>query len=131
MEREYVEWTNGWREDSNTPLKRRWLLTGDSVAREWRGRLQDMVRMINISVDFFATSLNIDDPAFFRELRNFLSYDEYKYEIVLINWGSHHAKRCSDNQDMYFSYKMHYENLLNYVKDTAFLNKGRGGGQSS
>lgn len=126
MKREGLEWTNGWREDANTPLKRRWLLIGDSVAREWRGRLQEMVKAINISVDFFATSLHIDDPAFFRELRNFLSYDEYKYELVFINWGGHHgfSRRCSDNQEIYISYKTHYENLLSYVGDVALSHGG-------
>ena len=126
MQREKIEWTNGWREDANTPVKRRWLLIGDSVAREWRGRLQEILKVINISVDFFATSLHLEDPAFFRELRNFLSYDEYKYELVFINWGGHHgfSRRCSDNQEIYISYKTHYENLLSYVGDVALSHGG-------
>ena len=85
MEREFIEWTNGWHEYANDLGKRRWLLIGDSVAREYRGRLQDMVRLKNISIDFFATSLHIEDPAFFKELRHFLSFEEYKYELIFLN----------------------------------------------
>ena len=132
MTRENVEWTNGWRDDADNPIKRRWLLIGDSVAREWRGRLQEIVQPKNISVDFFATSLHIEDPAFFKELRHFLSYDEYRYEIVLINWGGHHGwhRSCANDEKIYLSYKTQYENLLNYIKDIALSQKNGGGGYS-
>ena len=67
MFRESIEWTNGWRDDADVPKKRRWLVIGDSVAREWRGRLKELVAASNIAVDFFASSLHIEDPAFFKE----------------------------------------------------------------
>lgn len=129
MDRGDIEWTNGWRDDANNPAKRRWLLIGDSVARGWRGRLQEMVQFKDISVDFFATSLHIEDPAFFKELRHFLSFDEYRYEMVLVNWGGHHgfSRSCLADAKTYFSYKTHYENLLNLVRDTAFASKMGGG----
>lgn len=123
MQREFIEWTNGWREDANCPKKRRWLIIGDSVAREWRGRLQEMVSSVNISIDFFATSLQLEDPAFFKELMHFISFDEYRYEFIFVNWGGHHglSRSCAENEQIYFSYKTHYENMVNYLRETALL----------
>lgn len=123
MQREFIEWTNGWHEDADNPNKRRWLIIGDSVARDWRGRLQEMVRAINVSIDFFATSLHIEDPAFFKELQHFISFEEYRYEIIFVNWGGHHgfSRTCADNPEIYFSYKTHYENLINYLHEVALI----------
>lgn len=123
LQRGDIEWTNGWRDDAGCPDKRRWLIIGDSVARDWRGRLQEMVRPINISADFFATSLHIEDPAFFKELQHFISFEEYRYEFIFVNWGGHHGffRNCSSNPEIYFSYKTHYENLLNYLREVALL----------
>ena len=76
-----------------------------------------------ISIDFFATSLHIEDPAFFKELQHFISFDEYRYEFIFINWGGHHgfSRSCCDDEQIYFSYKTHYENLLNYLREVALL----------
>ena len=117
MIREKVEWTNGWHEDAGNIDKRRWLLIGDSVARQYRGRLQELVQHKDIAIDFFATSYHIADPAFFKELQHFFSFEEYKYEMICINWGAHHGFSQADlnNQSDYHLYKTHYENLLTYI----------------
>ena len=117
MNREHVEWTNGWHQFANRFDKRRWLLIGDSVAREYRGRLQELVNDKNVAIDFFATSYRIEDPAFFKELQHFFSFEEYKYEMIFINWGAHHGldKANLENPSEYHSYKTHYENLLTYT----------------
>ena len=117
MEREYIEWTNGWHEYADDLKKRRWLLIGDSVARDMRGRLQELVKPKEIAVDFFASSLHIEDPAFFKELQHFFSFEEYRYEIIFINWGAHHglSRSCFGDEKIYFSYKTCYENFLNYI----------------
>lgn len=87
MNGENIEWTNGWHECANRFDVRRWLLIGDSVARAYRGRLQEFVGGKNIAIDFFATSYRIEDPAFFKELQHFFSFEEYRYEMILVNWG--------------------------------------------
>ncbi|MBQ9136373.1 MAG: hypothetical protein IJX66_09815 [Lachnospiraceae bacterium] len=53
---ERIEWTNEWWEDANNLDATRWVLIGDSVARQFRSTLQEMLAP-HIKVDFFATSL--------------------------------------------------------------------------
>ena len=117
MEREFTEWTNSWWDDANHPKKRRWLLIGDSVHREYRGPLQVLCKPFNVSVDFYASSFHIEDEAFRREIQHLLSYGEYEHELILVGWGGHHgyARRATDDKAVYRSYRNVYERLLCYV----------------
>ena len=119
MEREFTEWTNSWWDDANHPNKRRWLLIGDSVHRDCRGHLQNLIKPLNISLDFYATSFHIEDAGFKREIEHFFSYTEYAYEIIFIGWGGHHgyARHTLQDSSVRASYKKSYEELLEYVME--------------
>ena len=91
-ERERIEWTNSWWEDANAPEKDRWVIIGDSVARQFRGSIQDKVGK-NIALDFFGSSLQVSDVKIIDELNNFFCNSDYKYKKVFVNYGAHHGIR--------------------------------------
>ena len=119
VEREFTEWTNSWWDDANHPNKRRWLLIGDSVHRDCRGHLQNLIKPLNISLDFYATSFHIEDPWFKREIEHFFSYTEYAHEIIFVGWGGHHgyARHTLQDAGVRASYKKSFEEMLEYVMD--------------
>ncbi len=119
MEREFTEWTNSWWDDANNPKKRRWLLIGDSVHRDYRSHFQNLCRGLQVSIDFYASSFHIEEKAFKREIEHFLDYNEYEHEIIFVGWGTHHgfARHTRDNDDIKASYRKCYKELLEYVMD--------------
>ncbi len=117
MNREMVEWTNTWRYQANNSDIERWLLIGDSVTREYRGRLQGCCRD-KIAVDFFGTSYSIEDPMFVNDLLHFVQKEEYQYSACIINIGAHHGYYYGfDELDAeYKNYQCCFRNLIRIIK---------------
>lgn len=115
-EREKIEWMNLWWEKANNPDVKRWVLLGDSVARQYRGRLQEKVEP-EIAIDFWGTSFQLEDPGFQRELENFLEKSDYNYDVALITWGGHHglSKSIIKADESFQKYFLRYEELLKYM----------------
>lgn len=115
-ERENIEWVNYWWEKANNAKIKRWVLLGDSVARQYRGKLQERVEP-EVAIDFFGASLQLDDSRYKRELKNFFENSDYIYEIALITWGGHHGLRrvIKKDEESYHRYYRQYESLLKYV----------------
>lgn len=113
-ERESVEWVNYWWEKANITKIKRWILLGDSVARQFRRKIQENVP--DKAVDFWGVSLQLDDKRFKKELENFFN-SEYKYELAIITWGGHHGlNRTIEEENKYLEWYKKYEELLLIVK---------------
>lgn len=101
-DRETIEWVNSWLSQADCGGDRI-LLIGDSVTRELRGKLEYYINHW-YKVDLFATSLAITDDLFWRYLQCFFCGD-YKYKIIMINYGFHHgfSIKCSSNEGIFWT----------------------------
>ncbi len=86
--REPTEWVNSWLSHADCEGDRI-LLNGDSVTRGLRGKLEFYIKKW-YKVDLFASSFAITDNLFWRNLQCFFN-DEYKYQIIFINYNYHHG----------------------------------------
>ena len=111
-DREETEWSNTWIDDAHDLTRHRILLIGDSVARQYRGRLRK--RLIDTSVDFIGTSFSLDDPMLYRLLDCFLASTEYQYDLLLFNLGGKHGYylRTADEEDDARKYTAAFEAVL-------------------
>lgn len=87
---EKIEWLNYWIEDVNVE-KKRILVIGDSVARQYRKFLNEIVKQEEYVVDLIATSRNMFDGVLNGEIENYFIMANHKYNIVLYGLGAHHG----------------------------------------
>ena len=98
--REEIEWTNTWIDYAFNPGHRRVLLLGDSVARQYRGRLRKQLE--GTAIDFIGTSFSLEDEMLYRLLDCFFANREYAYDMLLLNLGGKHGyylKTVQDEED--------------------------------
>lgn len=88
--REKIEWLNYWIEDANLPDKKRVLLIGDSVTRQYRKCLNNILKSDGCIVDIIAMSFSMFDRVDI-ELGNFINTLEYHYDYVVFHLGAHHG----------------------------------------
>jgi gluconate kinase len=85
-----VKWTNSWIEDAQNSSVKRILLIGDSVTRQYRGSLNQLVQGKGFVVDFLAGSYGIFDKRFENEIIHFFKQSKYRYEIIIYS-DIHHG----------------------------------------
>ena len=113
--REEIEWTNTWIDYAFDTKRRRILLLGDSVARQYRGRLRKQLE--GTAIDFIGCSFSLEDPMLYRTLDCFFANHEYVYDMLLLNLGGKHGyylKTLDDEEDAR-RYGVAYEHLLEYL----------------
>ena len=118
VQRENPEWVNYWWDIADDATIKRWLLIGDSVARQFRGVMQSLVPE-KISIDFLGMSFSVLDEAFVREIEHFFSYEEYSYDLVILNSGFHHGfgVRGSLSKSAYEIYDERFERIINILRE--------------
>ena len=116
MQRETIEWLNYWIEEANSE-KKRILLIGDSVTRQYRKTLNDISRSRGYVVDIVATSYGMTDPLLFEELSHFINVIHYDYEIIIFHLGAHHGycMDCKNSSKDKESYEFHLRSILNML----------------
>ena len=81
-----TEWLNFWFDRGYEQRDDRILLMGDSVTREYRSALAQIIKR---PVDFFATTASISSERFYETLDLFFSYEEYRQKKAHIQVGLH------------------------------------------
>lgn len=111
-DRETIEWVNSWLAHADCEGDRI-LLIGDSVTRELRGKLEHYISHW-YNVDLFAASFAITDHLFWRNLECFFNGD-YKYKIIIINYGFHHgfSVKCTSGEEVY---RTMYQKLIDICR---------------
>lgn len=97
-QRESIEWFNLWWENANFSNIKSALCIGDSVLRQVRGSLQNIM---GVPCSFLGTSASYNDEMFFRELEFFFSFEEYKFSCIIIQLNSHGLKDFSYTEENY------------------------------
>lgn len=117
QDREFIEWSNTWVEDARDFKKKRILIIGDSVARAFRGSLND--KLPQYSIDFIGFSFSLEDSSLYNICQAYFADRHYCYDMILLNVGAQHGfyiaadKKTTDAD----KFKVAYDNFLNYVKD--------------
>jgi len=116
--REKIEWFNYWIEDANQG-KKRILLIGDSVTRQYRKILNNVIATEGYVCDLIATSHSILDEVLEKELKFFFKTFSYPYKYIVFHLGAHHGYwiECSENSDDKSAYEMKVELLLKLISD--------------
>lgn len=117
--REYIEWVNWWWEESANKDKKRLLLIGDSVARQFRGNFNNMcTEKYGMAVDFPGTSASVRSDLLLREIKSFFDACDYKYEMILLQVGHHgYRTRCKADEAEAELFAENYELLLDYLAE--------------
>ncbi len=114
--RENIEWSNIWWEKANDAEQKRICLLGDSVTRDFRGKLNRRLDGKYV-VDICASSSQITDPLLWKEYKFFLDCNEWKYSKIIINTGGQHGheRQCCADENYYKLFKESYRELINAV----------------
>lgn len=114
--REKIEWLNYWIEDANQERKRI-LLVGDSVTRQYRKCMNNILKNEGYVVDIIAMSFSMLDKSLVVELYKFIETLDYQYEYIVFHLGAHHGYwiNCSDNMQQRAMYKDRLEQILNML----------------
>ena len=118
--REQIEWLNYWIEDADEEDKKRVLLIGDSVARDYRKPLNRMLKSEGYAVDLLAMSFSIFDKKFIEEIEHFINTVGYQYQYILYNLGCHHgySEKCKDSIDLQEDYYHNLEKIFKILERT-------------
>lgn len=108
-----IEWTNEWWQDAEELDAKRWVLMGNSVARQFRGALQEQIGQ-KIKLDFYASSFHVEDNLLLKRLRHFFDDMPYQYEVALINLGFYKYSLSENFNEDIFQTK--YEELIKYLR---------------
>lgn len=112
LNRENIEWTNTWIENSQDIDKERILLIGDSIAREIRSRISNAIEK---TVDFIGTSSLYEDPCFYNVFNAFFDNNLYKYSSIIISLGAHAGYlNTSKNKEHCKRFKNSFEKFIQY-----------------
>ncbi len=85
---ETYEWCDFWWEKTDRKDKPRVLLIGDSIARAYRPRVNQLLKEAAY-VDMLATSRAVDNPSFKSEIGYMLSQENFRYKVIHFNNGIH------------------------------------------
>lgn len=126
LNREKIEWQNMWWEEANNSSISRIALLGDSVTRDLRSKLNELLKGKYV-VDLCASSSQITDKLLCKEIKFFFECNKWKYEVIILQIGGQHGfnRRC-DNDLLYREqYKKEYceiiEKIRQYGKRILFL----------
>lgn len=114
--KENIEWTNSWVEQAQSASARRILLLGDSVTREFRSSISNLLPAY--AIDFVGMSFSLEDNMLYRYLNAFLSASEYEYELCLLNIGAKHGYYLDTKHDVAAQkrFEIAYTRLIDFVK---------------
>jgi hypothetical protein len=119
--REQIEWLNYWIEDADMEDKKRVLLIGDSVARDYRKPLNRMLENEGYVVDLLAMSFSIFDKKFIEEIEHFFNTIgcQYQYQYILCNFGCHHgySVKCKSSVNLQMNYYHKLEKIYEVLKN--------------
>lgn len=117
-EREEIEWVNYWFEEARSDRKRI-LLLGDSVAREIRRVMADMLTIDGYTVDLFAASYCVASDKMLAAIKNFMQEAGCKYEYILFNLGAHHGYyfHCINDRNHQKIYQKYLLQILELLSD--------------
>ncbi len=85
---EYIEWCDFWIEDSGNKEKPRVLLIGDSVTRDYKGPVMELLQS-RVNVNMMASSRGMDNEDYFTELGYILNAERFHYDVIHLNNGLH------------------------------------------
>jgi len=106
-----IEWTNEWWQPADNSNIVRWALIGDSVARSYRGVLQEIMSD-KIAMDYFGTSIQIDEQWYWQKMQSFFETNGYFYDTVIIHINFHWSFRKEWDD---FEFPEKYEKMLQYI----------------
>ncbi len=114
--RENIEWSNIWWEKANDAKQNRIALLGDSVTRDFRGKLNRRLQGRYV-VDICASSSQITDPLLWKEYKFFFDCNEWKYSKVILNTGGQHGheRQCCTDKEYRELFRKSYKELVNSV----------------
>lgn len=115
--RENIEWVNYWWEEANKDRKRV-LLIGDSVTRQFRGNFSKLLlEKCGMVADLFASSASVQDVLLLKEIKNFFDTSDYVYDIIILQLGGHHGHQihCKDNESDASLFSEGYEKMLDFL----------------
>ena len=118
---EKIEWLNYWIEDAYAE-KKRILVIGDSVARQYRQFLNEIVKKDGYVVDLIATSRNMFDDVLNKEIENYLIMANYIYDIILYGLGAHHGYwiQCANDELSEKLYRESIRTQINILRKYAY-----------
>lgn len=96
--KEQTEWSNFWYDRANENVEKRILLVGDSIARQIRRTLSEIIAC---PVDLFASSAALRDQMFWDQWECFFKNNLYKYNVIILWVGNH--SRISENGETLFT----------------------------
>ncbi len=85
---EYFEWCDFWIEDENNKEKPRVLLIGDSIARDYKWPVVELLKP-RVSMNMMASSRGMDNEDYFTELFYILNPQRFQYDVIHLNNGLH------------------------------------------
>ncbi len=114
--RENIEWLNYWIEEADADRKRI-ILLGDSVTREWRKKLQLYLKT-KYAVDLLAMSYSILDDMVLQEIKHYFQSSPYRYEYIIYQMGAHHGYNiaCAGSEEDAERFTGRTTELLEYLK---------------
>ena len=114
--RENIEWSNTWIENSTQKDKKRLLIIADSVAREFRGQISQSLDQY--AIDFIGLSSSFEDSFMYNIIDAFFKNNIYKYEAILLNIGNQHGfyLKTVENKNDEARYKNAWISFVNYIK---------------
>ena len=111
-DKEQTEWCNFWYDQANIQVGKRILLVGDSVARQIRRTLSDILKC---PVDLFGTSAALRDQMFWDQWECFFKNNLYRYQAVFI-WVGNHSRMSEDGKSYFSEY-----DYLRFREDFTYL----------
>lgn len=97
LDKEQTEWSNFWYDKANTISSRRILFIGDSVARQVR---RSMSEILGYPVDLFATSAALRDQMFWDQWNCFFKNGLYSYDAIFV-WVGNHSRMSEDGKTLF------------------------------
>lgn len=117
LDKEQTEWSNFWYDKANTKSERRILFVGDSVARQVR---RTMSEIVGCPVDLFATSAALRDQMFWDQWECFFKNGLYSYDAVFI-WVGNHSRMTETGDSLfkesdYVRFRKDFKTLIDECK---------------
>lgn len=113
-DKEQTEWCNFWYDKANVPSSKRILLVGDSVARQTRRSLSEILKC---PVDLFATSAALRDAIYWEQWECFFKNQLYSYDSIIV-WVGNHSRMNEAGTALFTDY-----DYIRFERDFEFLIK--------
>ncbi|MDF2542503.1 MAG: hydrolase family protein [Herbinix sp.] len=107
---EYIEWCDFWIEDETNLEKPRVLLIGDSITRDYKGPVMELLQGEAV-VNMMASSRGMDNEDYDTELGFLLNNKRFEYNAIHLNNGLHAHHLNADE------YEKFYEQTIRFIRE--------------